>query len=110
MFKIYTNISMKHMKNFSIYILTLSFILASCGGGGGSSDPEPITPPIPASPVTMSFEANKKSIDYGDNLILSWSSSNATSCNASGDWQGSKATSGEETIEASRDGVLEFSI
>ena len=109
MFKINTNLSYS-MKNFSIYILTLSFILASCGGGGGGSDPAPITPPAPPSSVTMSFEINKKSIDYGDNLILSWSSSNATSCNASGDWQGSKATSGEETIEASRDGVLEFSI
>jgi len=41
------------------------------------------------SPVTIS---------YNSSVSLSWSSSNADSCQASGDWSGTKAISGSETI------------
>lgn len=41
------------------------------------------------SPVTIS---------YNTSVSLSWSSSNADSCQASGDWSGTKAISGSETI------------
>lgn len=51
---------------------------------------------------TVDIKANNSngpiSILYGGNISLSWTSHNATSCQASGDWSGSKLTSGSETI------------
>ena len=49
-----------------------------------------VTPPAPT--VTMSALAS--SVTTGDSSTISWSSTNATSCTASGDWSGSQATSG----------------
>lgn len=52
------------------------------------------------TPVTLSFSVNDSTIAYGENLTLTWTSSGATSCTASGDWNGSKATSGSEIVQA----------
>jgi len=38
------------------------------------------------------------SVSYGNQVNLSWTSSNANSCQASGDWSGSKSVSGSETV------------
>ena len=38
-------------------------------------------------------------VSYKDNIILSWTSENSVSCQASGDWSGSKAISGSQTIQ-----------
>lgn len=70
----------------------LSLVLAACGGGGGSSAP-------PAAP-TVTLTANPTSVVSGSTAALTWSSSNATSCTASGGWTGSKATSGTENSAA----------
>ena len=48
--------------------------------------------------VTLS--ANPTSLPYDGSTTLSWSSVNANGCTASGDWSGSKATSGSQTISA----------
>ena len=66
--------------------------LASCSGGGsgGGSTPQP----------TVTLTANPNSIEQGDSAQLTWSSTNATSCNASGGWSGNRATSGSATSEA----------
>ena len=37
-------------------------------------------------------------MDNGDSTVLTWSSANTTSCNASGGWSGSRATSGQATV------------
>ncbi len=42
--------------------------------------------------------ANKVSINYGESLVLSWQSTNVVSCFASGNWSGSKNTSGLENL------------
>ncbi len=58
------------------------------------SEPSVIPPP------TVDIKANGSdgpiTIDYNTSASLSWTSTNATSCTASGDWSGSKATSGSE--------------
>ena len=55
---------------------------------------EAVPPPI------VDLKANGSdgpiTIDYNTSVILEWSSSNADSCEASGDWSGSKPTSGSE--------------
>jgi len=37
-------------------------------------------------------------VSYQDNITLSWSSENSVSCQASGDWSGTKAVSGSQVI------------
>ena len=54
------------------------------------------TPPAPV--VTLS--ANPMSVASGTTTSLTWSTTDATSCTASGAWSGSKTTSGSETSAA----------
>lgn len=79
---------------------TSTFTLV-CGGPGGSADQSVIvtvdaSPPSPAP--TISLTANPSSIAYNDSSTLTWSSMNSTSCAASGDWSGNKATSGSQAV------------
>jgi hypothetical protein len=59
---------------------------AAPGGGGGAS---------PNSP-SISLAANPASIASGGSTTLTWSSSNASACTASGAWSGAKTTAGSE--------------
>jgi hypothetical protein len=52
------------------------------------------TPPVPG--VVLGSSAT--SVQAGGSLTLTWSSTNATSCTASGAWTGSRATSGSESV------------
>jgi hypothetical protein len=47
--------------------------------------------------VTASLLASPNPVEYNRTTTLTWSSTNATSCTASGDWSGTKATSGNYT-------------
>ena len=69
-------------------------LLASCGGGGGSSSSSPA--PVP----TASINASPTTVNPGASSDLTWSSSNATSCAASGAWSGTLATSGTQSTGA----------
>ncbi len=59
-----------------------------------TSNPTPTPTPAP----TSTFSANPTSIISGQSSTLSWSSTNANSCTASGGWSGAKATSGTQSI------------
>lgn len=54
-------------------------------------------------PVKVDLKANGSdgpvTIYYGENLNLSWTTENASYCEASGDWSGTKATFGYETLK-----------
>lgn len=65
--------------------------LASCGGGGGGG-----TTPPPQNTPTVTLSASPTSIPSGGMVTLTWSSTNATTCTATGGWTGSRATSGTE--------------
>ena len=54
--------------------------------------PKPVVTPAPVPTVTLAASPN--SITTGSSSNLSWVSTNATSCSASGAWSGSKSTSG----------------
>ncbi|MEL6949405.1 MAG: hypothetical protein AAGM16_04670 [Pseudomonadota bacterium] len=49
--------------------------------------------------LTVGISANPTSVQPGGSTTLSWTSENADTCSASGDWAGNKATSGSETID-----------
>ena len=85
--------SMKTVYRAYSLILAFAFLaIAGCGGGGGSGSE---TPSGPAAP-TVSLSVNPAVVPSGEATTLAWSSTNATDCVASGDWAGSKATSGSE--------------
>jgi chitodextrinase len=52
------------------------------------------TPPAP----TVTISANPTSVTSGNSSTLTWSSTNATSCTASGAWSGSEAVSGTQSL------------
>ena len=51
-----------------------------------------------ASTLTINLSANPTSINTGQSSTLTWSTTNATSCSASGGWSGGKSTSGSESV------------
>lgn len=72
-----------------------SFTLTCNGVGGVGTRSLTVNVTAPPAP-TVSLAANPQSISSGSTSILSWSSTNATSCIASGGWTGTKATSGSQ--------------
>ena len=90
----------------AISIIVLGFLYACGGGGGGGGGYDTPTTPAP----TVSISANPTSVLVSDDTELTWSSTNATSCSASGAWSGSKATSGTETVTISSPGDNTFTL
>jgi len=78
---------MKYHKTFSFFLAT--FLLSSCGGGGGggSNTSNPVTPSNPLATINIT-SSDSEEIDVGSSFEFSWSTSNASSCSASGDWDG----------------------
>lgn len=70
---------------------TFTLTCSGVGGSGNSSATVTITAP-PAPTVTLT--ANPTSVLTGSASTLTWNSTNATSCTASGGWSGARATSG----------------
>ena len=60
--------------------------------------PTPTPSPSPVPAPTLSFSSNVTSILSGGSVILSWSSTNATSCTGGTGWVGTKPVSGSQTI------------
>ena len=55
------------------------------------------------SPVSVDIKANNSNgpinVPYMSNVVISWTSENAASCQASGDWSGAKSVSGSQAIQ-----------
>ena len=81
--------------------LLVIFFVVSCGGGGGSS-----TPPTP----TASLSASIQDVEVGKVTTLTWSSTNATACSATGSWSGSRAVSGTEEVTVGVAGSNSFNL
>jgi hypothetical protein len=74
--------------------VSVSLLATACGGSTGPSTSQVTSPP------KASLSANPASIASGGVSTLTWSSSDATSCTASGGWSGAKATSGTQSTGA----------
>ena len=92
------------MKKIFSSVLSL-LLIAACGGGGGGGGTAPVTP----SPV-VSFSASPMSVLLTETSTLTWSSTNASACNASGSWSGTKTTSGSEAVTISTAGNNTFTV
>ena len=90
------------LKPASFAASLLIFTLAGCGGSAGQGDQGGAQTPAPtASPApTVSLAANPVSVASGGSSMLTWSSTDATSCTASGSWSGTKAASGNQLTVA----------
>lgn len=86
--------------------LILIAFLSACGGGGGGGG---TGAPVAAFP-TVSISTDTGQLVAGGNVTVSWSSTNASSCTASGGWSGSKSTSGSEEISLDSPGSTTFSL
>ena len=81
-------------------VTTTYTMICSSGAGVSASDSVTVTvnaPPAAIAP-TVSLTASPSSVTRGGSVTLNWSSTDANSCNAFGDWSGSKATAGQESI------------
>jgi hypothetical protein len=71
---------------FPLVAVCAPFLIVACGGGG-STNPK----------TTASLSAAPTTVASGGASTLTWSSTNATSCTASGGWSGSRATTGTQS-------------
>ena len=84
----------------SSLVLLCALGLVACGGGAESDNSGGNSTPPPGSPPTVSLGAAPNTVAPAGSTLLTWSSSNASSCSATGAWSGGKATSGSQTINS----------
>jgi len=88
------------MKIYAFGLVT--FLLISCGGGGGGGS-------APQN-ISVSLTSSADSAEVNSSIALTWSSTLATSCSASGAWSGTKGTSGSESVTVGVGGSNTFSL
>ncbi len=79
---------------------TTTYAITCTGDGGSASDSVTITvnePPVVAAP-TLNLAASPSTVSRGGTITLSWSSTDASSCSATGDWSGAKPTTGSQSV------------
>lgn len=74
-----------------------TYVLTCSGSGGSTNQSIAIAVAANAAP-TLTLSANPTTVNTNGASTLTWSSTNATSCTASGAWTGSKATSGSQSV------------
>jgi len=84
--------------NTSPLTATTQFTL-TCSGADGTAAQTATVAVLATSAPTVSLSASPTSITSGDYSTLTWSSTNASSCSASGGWTGSVATSGSKATD-----------
>ena len=83
-------------------------VLSGCGGGGGSTTPSAPASSVPAPTVTLAMSQSKVSL--GSSAVITWTSTNATGCTASGSWSGVQAISGTSAQTPTSPGVGTYTI
>lgn len=77
-----------------------TFTLTCTGSGGSASVSRAVSVSAASSAPKVSLSANPTLVKSGESSTLTWSSTNATSCEASGAWSGNLATSGSRSTGA----------
>jgi alpha/beta superfamily hydrolase len=86
---------------------TTSAYALSCNGPGGSIS-RSVSVTVVAAPVTptLTLVANPTTITAGGSSTLTWNSTDASSCTASGAWSGALSTSGSEPVMPTTTGTF----
>jgi len=94
------------MKFFVGLLYLIFVVLAGCGGGGGGGS----APIPPALPVSITLTASNSAVYQGGSISLNWTSTNASTCSASGAWAGEIPTAGSQTVSVTTLGRNKFVI
>lgn len=105
------------MKKLLVFV---TLALSACGGGGGdtpapssnvSTTPASAPPPTTVVPkVSVTLQSSKTKVMEGETFTLTWQSSNANSCSATGSWTGTTLTNGNVTYTAGGIGDKTYTI
>lgn len=85
----------------------IAMSMSACGGGGGgggTASNSQLSAPL------VTFKANQTSVVTGQAVVLSWSTSGASTCTASSGWTGTRETSGSESATASAAGSVSYTL
>jgi hypothetical protein len=85
-----------------------SYVLTCSGTGGSAHATAVLTVTAPAPTVTVGVAPS--SITVGQSATVTWSSTNATSCTASGSWSGAEATSGTLSVTPTASGTASYAL
>ena len=85
-------LTVPHIESRKILVAGIAALIAGCGGGGGGDGNGP-----PGTP-TVQLEADPTNVVVGGTSTLTWSSTNADTCQASGGWNGVRSPSGSEGV------------
>ena len=77
---------------FVLFLLS-ALVLSGCSKGNSA-----VTLPPPSPRATVSVAINPVAVMPGQSATLTWTSSNANACTASGAWSGTLGTSGSTTV------------
>ena len=86
-----------------------TYTITCTGAGGSATDSATVTVTNPAAP-TATITSNVSSVLVNNSFTLTWSSTNATSCTASGSWSDSIATSGTQSVTETETGIKTYTI
>ena len=98
------------MRNFYSYFVFLIFLSSCGGGGGGGSSDSPIGGGSSTPTISVTISSSAQSAEVNSSVTITWSSTSATSCSASGAWSGTKSTSGSESVIIGLGGSNNFSL
>ena len=87
---------------------TASYTLTCTGAGGSANSVATVTVSVPL-PTAVLTSASSTAI-AGNSTTLTWSSTDATGCTASGAWNGAKSASGTETVTLAAVGSANFTL
>ena len=93
-------------KSVRLSIAALLLVVAGCGGGGYGGSGNSASAPPPA--VTLSVQPT--AITAGQTATLTWSTTRANTCTASGAWSGTQATGGSEAVAPTAVGRNTFTL
>jgi uncharacterized protein (TIGR03118 family) len=83
-----------------------ALLLAGCGGGGGAGSQGYGAAPAP----TVALSVAPTSIVLGQSATLTWSSTNASGCTASGGFSGAEDSSGTRVVTPTTAGSVTFTL
>jgi hypothetical protein len=87
---------------------SLSYGLSCTGAGGSATAAAALT--VTAAAPTVTITVAPTSITSGQSATVTWSSTSATACTASGSWSGSQATSGTLAVSPTSAGTANYAL
>lgn len=95
-----------------LFLAGAALWLNACSGSDGNASPifasASVSPET--APPTVTLTASPTHIVAGASTALTWSSTNTTSCDASGAWSGSRATQGKSSVAPAVAGTYAYKL